>query len=161
MKRVVVIAVVLMLALSTVPVRAQDGELQCSQADIDAAIDEATALLQTGEYADLVAARSVLAAVDSLCLGLDFEGDADMVSDPVYVPEGLYRVTVTTEKYFIMHVMKLEGSCGHASFGSLFNVGEGEANNGADSLLESEGCEALWDISNVSAPYTVTFEKLK
>jgi hypothetical protein len=109
MKRIVML-LVLALIFAAVPVAAQDDTgLQCGNADTQAALENALALLsnaQTGDvtaqYAAIVEARMALAAVDSLCLGLDFEGTAGTVHGPMYVPAGIYRVKVATTQFFIM-----------------------------------------------------------
>ena len=106
--------------------------------------------------------RTKLAEIDSTCLGLDLEGTAGTVHGPFYVPKGIYRVRVATESFFIMHGTLLEGECGDSYGGEfgLFNE-SGEGAFQAEKVLKSDGCLVLWETSNVFAPYTVTFEKLR
>ena len=153
------LCLMLLLLGSIASVHAQDEE--CDPAAVATASETAIGLLQTGEYGDLVEARGILAALDSVCLGLDFEGETETVSDPVVIPAGLYRVTVSGDTYFIMDVVPLEGECGARSYGKLFNLMDDQVAAGAAAVLESEGCTAVWEISNIRGPYRVTFEKLK
>jgi hypothetical protein len=166
---IILIVLCATLILAGSMARAQDGgELKCTDADVSAAVDEALAGLQAAQGQDAATAyeatrqvKAELATLDSLCLGLDFEGSAtNVVSDPVIIPAGVYRVTVTTNGYFMMSGTVLEGRCTDAI--NLFILSEGDAVTGAQAVLESEGCTVLWEISTVSAPpYTVTFEKIK
>lgn len=155
------------LALSPVPSAvAQDGNgLVCAPEDVQTVLDDALAALTAAQsasmddqYSAIVETRAMLATLDSRCLGLDFEGTAEIVTDSVYIPAGIYRVTVTTEGYFIMHETVLSGSCKFSRLG--LNVSAGDATQGAQALFNSDGCTLLWEISNVTAPYTVSFEKM-
>ena len=169
MKRMAIV-LILVLILTALPTAAQeDTGLQCSNADTQAALDKALALLgdaQAGDaaaqYAAIVEARTALAEVDSLCLGLDFEGTAGTVHGPLYVPEGIYRVKVATTKFFIMNGAVLEGECGDSYNGEfgLFNEMSG-GDFEAEKVFKSEGCTVLFETSNIFGPYQVTFEKLK
>jgi hypothetical protein len=164
------LAFVLVLAVLVIaPVRAQEGgELKCSLEDTSAALQTAADLIASvqgqdvaAQYAATVDIRAALTALDSACLGLDFEGSANLVSDIVYVPKGVYRVTVVTDGYFIMDFLLLDGDCKATSYAGLFNVSSGEASTGAQSAFKSDGCSLIWQIENVTMPYKVTFEKLK
>jgi hypothetical protein len=145
---------------------AQDGdELQCSDADILAALDLALAQLQEAKSQEASAAlasiaevREMLAELDAQCFGLTFSGTASTVHGPVYVPEGIYRISVTAQKFFIMRHTVLDGDCGDPF--SIFNeMGDGEFT--AQVVFESEGCSALFETSDIFGPYTVTFEKIR
>lgn len=94
------------------------------------------------------------------CHGLEFEGDSDRVLGPVMFPDGFFRATVTTEGYFIAEIVPVSGTCETARFGGLFNVSSGDATNGAESLLTTEGCTALIQTSIVNAPWTLTFDNI-
>jgi hypothetical protein len=168
-RRSLVLVALLIFVFTIGSIHAQEGaEVQCTSDDLNAAlgpvIDQLTAA-QTQDaaaaYESIVAARESLAALDSSCLGLDFEGTADTVSDPAYVPAGLYRVTVVTEGYFILKSLVVEGECEGTSYGSLFAVTEGRAKTGAQAAFKSDGCTVIWETSSVSAPYAVSFERMK
>lgn len=94
---------------------------------------------------------------------LSFSGDKDTVIGPVDIPAGTYRATATTAGYIIVHISALSGECGAGTRGSsdrLFSNSEGEATNGAESILISKACNALLEVSNITAPWTLEFEKL-
>ena len=155
MKRVILIIVVVLAGLVW-PANAQEGEttLKCSDQDTSAALQTAADLIAgaqgqdvTAQYAAIVDARSALAAVDSACLGLDFQGSGMTVSDPVFVPAGIYRVTVTTADSFVMDATVLDGECEASSIMGLFTILGEDAANGAQAVFKSEGCLTLWEIS--------------
>jgi len=146
---------------------AQDGnELQCGDADIDSAIDLAVAQLQEAKSQDasaalasIVAVREMLAELDAQCLGLEFSGTAGTVHGPVTVPEGIYRVSVSTSQFFIMQHEVLDGDCG--DWGAIFNEMMHDGEFTAETIFKSEGCSVLFETSNIFGPYTVTFEKIQ
>jgi hypothetical protein len=167
MKRLLMVFWVLALVLPG-GVQAQDsGEpLKCSDQDTAAALQTAIDTLTAAQdqdaaaqYAAAVEAKVMLAALDSVCLGLDFEGVTATVHDPIYIPAGLYRVTATTSGFFILQGTILDGSCDEEY--AYFNLMMDRATTGAQITFESQGCTMLWETSNISAPYSVTFEKLK
>ena len=160
MRRVIVLIV--LVSLLVVAGIVQGQEPICSDEDVQAVIDEALTLLEGGDYQSAVEARGKLAALDSVCLGLDFKGTAGSVHGPLDIPEGIYRVTIATNDFFIMKGTILEGECGDSYDGEfiLFNeFGTGEFE--VEKILKSDGCSVLLETSNIFAPYTVTFEKLK
>lgn len=149
--------------------RAQDSdELHCSDDDVFAAIDDALALLEEAKSQDSFTAfesvsvlRAMLAELDTECRGLTFSGNAGTVHGPVTVPEGIYRVSVTTNRFFIMGGVVLEGSCGDG-FDTLYVFNEhADGDFTAETIFRSKGCSALFETSNVFGPYTVTFEKVQ
>lgn len=168
MKRLSMLVVIVMGILAITPTFAQEPpELKCSTAATQEIIDSVIGTLSDvpaddvqAHYIAVQEAQAQLARIDSLCLGLDFKGTANIVSDPVYVPAGLYRVTATSADSFFLYMTPLEGECGPRYGEALFSVsGEGAA-NGAQALLFSEGCLAIWETNYINAPYTVTFERL-
>jgi hypothetical protein len=163
MKRMLLLAVIIFVL--TGPVVSAQEEIQCPAADVEVAIATALDTLTaaqgqdaTTQYAAAVQARSTLAALDSACLGLDFEGSDATVTDPVYVPAGIYRVAATTEGYMTVLPTILEGDCGSDFY---FILSAGEATEGAQAVFQSEGCSLIWEVSNVTEPFEVTFEKIK
>lgn len=146
-----------------------DDELQCDDTDISTIIDTVLSQLQEAKsqeastaLASIVEIRRTLAELDARCLGLAFTGTAATVHGPVYVPEGIFRTSVTTQDFFIMTGVVLEGECGDSYEGEfiVFNeFGGGEFT--AETIFRSEGCSALLETSNIFAPYTVTFEKVR
>jgi hypothetical protein len=92
---------------------------------------------------------------------LDFEGTIDVVTDPIGVPEGIYRATLKTADQAVnIEMVVLEGECyvGNTSWNkSLFSYSE----NGAQSVLTSKGCKLIWQAENVHSSFNVTFEKVQ
>lgn len=134
-------------------------------------LDEAEAAVDENDFEGAVAAmseaNSLIALAESDCLGLSFSGDSETVVGPQYIPEGVYRVKVATDGFFIMEATVLEGECEGSSFGALFNLfstdtAGGETDRVSEAIFTSEGCEVLWEISNVlMGGYEVTFEKVR
>lgn len=107
--------------------------------------------------------RAAISEYTIACTGLAFSSEQDgqqPVIGPVTIPEGIYRVTATTEGYLIAKVDVLNGECGDG-YGSLFNVTSGTASNGAQEVFESAGCEALISVSNAQEAWKLEFEKLR
>lgn len=81
------------------------------------------------------------------------------VLGPVKLPTGIYRVTVVTNGFFIAKVETLSGMC-ETGFIGLFNLSSGDANAGTSNILESDECEALIAISNVTEPWFLEIEQI-
>ncbi len=175
MYRLVLIPLICALLVPGV-VSAQDGdELQCSETDIGAVIDGAIGMLTdarsrepTQAYQLALQARNTLFTLDGMCLGLNFEGNTDTVYDPVFVPSGVYRVTLTAAAGSIMRLeaLVLDGKCQEFYEAGedfrLFGVGsDQDASKGVQALLQSDGCTVIWNTWWVDSPYTVTFEKIR
>jgi hypothetical protein len=78
------------------------------------------------------------------------------VIGPVTLPTGIYRVTAKTDGFMIAAVETLEGTCETSILG-LFSLSQGQASNGASTILSSENCEALFTISNTQSAWTLDF----
>ena len=162
MRRVMVLIVLVSVLIGVVSAQAQ--EPQCSDEDVQAVIDEALAVLSGGGYESTIQARQVLAQADVMCLGLDFEGTTDMVGEPVYVPEGLYRATLEINgdenDWMDTDLLVLEGDCYEGTRSGNVDLFDW-ASSGDESVLTSEGCTVIFVTEYTTAPYTVIFEKLK
>ena len=168
MKRIGVVVLAALLLVSAVSVWAQDDAPVC---DAAATADMLAGLVEALRTADspieaIGAVRDAATEAAAACSGLNFNSDDEglmPVIGPVEIPEGLYRVTLTTEGYFIMHIDPLSGNCGEGRMfsGSAYNLMAGDAKDGAQVVINSEGCEALFSISNVTKPWTLSFEKLR
>lgn len=102
---------------------------------------------------------SLHAAVVSLradLRGLRFTGTANTLLDPFILPAGTYRVHLTTAGHAFVDVYDMQGK----DLKSLFIVGTGEASAGQSTFFVSTGQQILVEISYVSAPFTLEFEKL-
>ncbi len=167
-----VFALAVIILLIPLPLAAQDLVEDCTTdmlaeqltrfdqllADASAALeeDDPIAALDT-----LTLLRAHLATLDATCWGFVFEDDAATVLGPVYLPVGLYRVTVTTPGFFIADTETLSGTCGPAGWGGLFNITRDRATTGAETVFRvEEPCTFLILTSNVSEPYTLSFEAL-
>jgi hypothetical protein len=107
--------------------------------------------------------RAAISEYTVACTGLNFSSEQDgmqPVIGPVEIPEGIYRVTATTEGGIISKIDVLSGECGGYG-GSLVSAPKGQANNGAQVVFESAGCEALVSITLSTDAWTLAFEKLR
>lgn len=94
---------------------------------------------------------------------LSFSGDADTVIGPVDIPAGTYRATATTDGYLIVHITAISGECGAGTSRlseGLFSLSKDDATNGAEAIFTSRDCSALMEVSLVSVPWTLEFEKV-
>jgi hypothetical protein len=167
--RITALILVILLLIPALVVTAQDETEDCDYTKAIETITELTALLPDAddpvEVMDEI--TSVIAAAKIECSGLSFNSDDDgleAVIGPVDIPEGLYRATATADGFLAVQIEPLEGDCGPTGFGSaIFNLSQGDAVDGAESLLESDGCSALIITSNTGFTplWTLTFEKLR
>jgi len=88
--------------------------------------------------------------------GLSFEGASDTLSDPFELPEGTYRVHLTTTMFAIVKLFDMQGD----QVKTLFNVAMDTATRGVSTLFRSTGGRFMLEVSNTSAPYVVLFERL-
>lgn len=152
---------VFLTALLTGPAGAQESP-QCDGAayaelatDVSVIVDD----LATGDAGVLDRLIDELMTFRAGCTGLSFEGDSNQVLGPVEIPAGVYRATVTTDGYMVSDLTVMDGTC-EAGIMGLFLLTEGRATDGAETVVESEGCTALIEISNTTAPWTLVFERL-
>jgi len=87
--------------------------------------------------------------------GSFFSGQADMLTDPFILPEGIYRVHFTTEGFGAVKTVVLDSS---DSDKLLFNLAPGDASGGASTVYRSHGSRIMIQFSNISAPYKLVFE---
>lgn len=170
MKRICgLLLLLVLLAVSAVSVWAQEDEApECDAAATADVLAELVEALRTAEnpIEALGAVRDAASLATAACSGLSFNSDDEglmPVIGPIEIPEGVYRVTLVTEGYFIMKVDALDGACGEGTrmSSNAFNVGRDSATNGAEVVIISEGCEALLSVSNVTKSWTLGFEKLR
>ena len=90
--------------------------------------------------------------------GSSFSGQADMLTDPFVLPEGICRVHFTTEGFGAVKAIVLDGS---ESDRLLFNLAPGEASEGASTVYRSRGSRIMVQFSNVLAPYKLVFEQIE
>lgn len=173
MKRLVLLLMfVLLLSLLTTPTLAQENTTTgCDVNTLTAAITEiigtlesAQASLEGGDTASSVAtlfdAENALANLRLQCSGMTFQGSAATVLGPIDFPDGTYRVTATTSGFFIAELQPISGTCETQLFGSLFTLMSGQATSGAEATFTARSCSTLVNVSNITAPWTLTFENL-
>jgi len=117
---------------------------------------------ESGEW-DINMADVPTAPIGSNLATLSFNSDElglQPVIGPLQIPSGIYILTATTEQFIIVEMQALRGECTSAGFGSLFNVSSGRASDGAETLLISDDCEALFSVGNTRAPWTLEFARL-
>lgn len=91
---------------------------------------------------------------------LDFEGSGNMVSNPISVPEGIYRVSLETEGTSVtVEMVVLWGECyiGNATYDHTVFSSEG---NSAQTLITSEECDVVWQVE-ADGSFKMTFEKVR
>jgi len=102
---------------------------------------------------------NAIARVRAACAGFSFEGRNAKLIGPITLEEGRYRVRVTTPGFFSASLEVLDGTCDAGIMG-LFNLFQGQATDGAEALLTSNGCETLINTQNVTDEWTLTIERL-
>jgi hypothetical protein len=90
--------------------------------------------------------------------GSFFSCQADMLTDPFILPEGIYRVHFTTEGFGAVKTVVLDSS---DSDKLLLNLAPGEASEGASTVYKSQGNRIMLQFSNISAPYKLVFEPIR
>ncbi len=138
----------------------------CRPEEISGQLDDILALLTAAKDLDavgrleaMVNARMAMSFQVSYCAGLDLAGERDRVFEPMYIPAGIYRVTATTEGSLHLTGARIGGDCLDAI--GLFNIATGDAVDGEEQMFAAESaCALVWAADNVSAPFTVTWEKL-
>ena len=88
--------------------------------------------------------------------GWRLSGNANMLSDPVDLPAGTYRVHFTTEGFGAVKLYNMQGELDSL----LFNLAPGEASDGASTLFRSSGDRVMLEFSNISESYVLVFESL-
>lgn len=167
--------ILLVLFTFTLPTLAQEKSVLC---DVDNFTEEAIPVLQ--EWFDeiqqavddgdpdlalhhLRVLENRAAMFRSMCSAWVFNSDLEglqPVIGPVLFLDGIYRARVTTENFIIVKITTIAGDCGRD--GSIFNESKGEAIDGSEKVFETaEGCTALIEMSNISAPWTLEFELIK
>ncbi|MBL8147770.1 MAG: hypothetical protein JNL34_15435 [Anaerolineae bacterium] len=166
MRKLGLFAVIVMALLVSIGVIAQDSSLEsfneCDLAGLSSAITESIASAGDDEETlDTVLgeAASAISRVRAACAGLSFEGNNAKLIGQITLDEGHYRVRVTTPGFFSASLDVLDGGC-NAGFMGLFNLFQGQATDGAEVLVTSQGCEALVNTQNVTDAWTLSFEKL-
>lgn len=118
---------------------------------MDKGDDEGALALLDSLHAAVIEARARIT-------GSFFSGQADMLTDPFVLPEGVYRVHFTTEGFGTVETIVLDEP---DSDRLLFNLFAGAASEGASTIYRSRGNRIMIQFSNISAPYKLVFEQIE
>lgn len=149
---------------------AQDETAPCDQSVYNAAaesLDGFTARLrnESEDHTAVLMELSTFAATqNAACSGLNFSSETDgqnPLIGPIEIPAGLYRVTFTTSGRGLIDLAAIDGECEAERGGNMFAALDGEALEGIEGLVTSEGCEALITFDRMSEDWTLTFEKIR
>lgn len=152
----------------TIPVLAQESDHPLCQPEamksiLEEMVPQMNASSQEAWLSNLIDLRTSLVMLEEACLGLGYSSNEEglqPVIGPVPIPSGVYRATFTTTGFGIVDVEAVSGTC-ETGFGSLFNVSQGQADDGAqNTLTASDSCMALIQVSNTREPWTLEFETL-
>lgn len=168
------LVVVLLVFGTTLLVLAQAGEPMANpdcaadqlgevQGQIDQYYTDAQTALRDGDVRgwldNLQSISRLTSSLRAFCDGYVFEGDAEgsesQVIGPIVFEPGVYIVTATTDGFMLVHIEDLSESCGTLTMG----LSEGEATEGAQQVfrVDDEPCNALLEISNLTADWRVEF----
>jgi hypothetical protein len=158
-----VVLTVLALATFAAPTIAQENKSAC---DPGAVIRKANGLTTKGDNkADMEALMKLAADIQAQnvsCSGYTFTGKSSKLIGPFELPKGNYKTTLTTRNRFTARLSVLNGQCqGSSNSASYYSMSAGEALNGAEAVIRSEGCRLVIETSDVRAPWTLTIEPLE
>jgi len=161
MKRRMVVVVIATLLITIVgalgapssvdSLRAHENSVQEIIALADKGDDDGALALLNSLHAAVIEARAKIT-------GLFFSGQANMLTDPFVLPEGVYRVHFTTEGSGAVEIIVLDGT---DSEEFLFNAFGGSASKGASTFYRSRGSRIMVQFSNIYAPYKLVFERIE
>jgi len=153
--------------LIVVPVAAQESASEC---DLTALVEAMGIASDTITVGDMDATLTALLDLENLisrtraeCAGLAFnnqsEGQSPVIG-PITLDAGVWISTVETDGYLAAQITILDGTCDWG-FGALYNLTQGQGVGGAQTIIQSEGCTILIEISNTREPWTLTFEQVQ
>jgi hypothetical protein len=161
---VIVLVAVLLVAVSPgTSTNAQDNKTACDPGSL---IKRANGLTAKGDNkADMETLMKLATDIQNqnvACSGHTFTGKSSTLIGPMDLPKGNYKTTLTTRGRFTARLSVLSGDCkGSSSTASYYSVTSGEATNGAEAVLRSEGCRLVIESSNVRGPWTLTVSPLE
>lgn len=110
----------------------------------------------------LLKLRDQIDAQYAACDGLFFKGTGNKAIGPITLDSGTYQVHLVTSGYFILDLKVISGTCSsNGDTTSVFIITGGQATDGADITLDSNGCRVLLLPSNISAPWTLAMTLLQ
>lgn len=82
------------------------------------------------------------------------------VIGPIDFPSGRWKATATTGGFIIAKVEATSGTCDDGFLG-LFNLGLGQATDGAETTFTSRDCRGVITISNTQQEWTLRFDPIR
>lgn len=171
MRRGLIVLIVLLLAMVGV-VSAQDEDNLCDGDNLSAVADmlegAAAAIREGSEDLPILlqALQLMVSYTIADCNGLTFSSEIEGLQPtmgPFMIEEGIYIARATTTGFFIAEFTVLDGACGEGDRmgDSIFILNQGEADSGAEVVVQSEGCEVLMSIGTATEDWTIEFEKIR
>lgn len=172
MKKLVVLIVMLVsTGLSVAPTIAQDATDACSQDSVNLAIAAVAKAAQDAQAADgpkaavdvLAEVNGQIAALQAECNGMSFSGTTNGVIGPIELPEGIYKAVADTTGFMTAQINPIDGDChqGAGDFGTPLLYMLSDKATDAQSVISSDGCTALIEVTVVAAEWSLRIEKIK
>lgn len=79
------------------------------------------------------------------------------VIGPIDLTDGVYRVRAVTSGFMIVTPEVTKGTCQLTSVFGMFNLSQGQGEQGAEVLLIAEGCQLILSVSNTTQDWTLEF----
>lgn len=166
--RTLALSVIILLVVS--PVFSQDSPITCTAAQgteslsvLQSMLTEIETAFDSGQDVALLLEnlltlqssinKTRLQCAGSILSGEPQEGRASIVLDPLFIPAGIYRLTLTTSDTIYISSEQLQGDCDLLALAPS----AGDAANGYQEIFESEGCQILIEV-NANAPWQIIFE---
>lgn len=166
--RFLLVLVIVFLGTAALLTRAQETALQppaaCDHQQIVTDLQTKTTALNPDAdtfLTDLQDIQAYIAGEHFKCSGLSLSGEPvsgkqSVVLGPYAIPDGLYRLTMTSSEQIRITADKLAGKCGTISFSAK----TGEATNGTEDTVKfSENCQFVLTI-DAAGPWALVFEPL-
>lgn len=133
----------------------------CTEDETQAFTDSLLALIQSpaegGLFEQLDALQNAVMTHRWKCTGMVLSGEPEagkavVVLGPISIPDGIYRVTLTTDEFFILGATELSGDCR-----LHFAESDGDASAGTEQIYEyDDDCTMLLEIE-AEAPWEIRF----
>jgi hypothetical protein len=152
MRRIIVGLAVVLCVMTGAFAQDLEKESTCDDAAMATFLEELTALIGTQtdyktpfEFLDAIALAvetQRFTCSGMVLSGVPVEGSSKVILGPIKIPDGLYRVVMTSPDDILIQFTKLSGDCFYSNF-----FAEGDATNGSEELLETEDdCEVLIEV---------------
>jgi hypothetical protein len=161
-----VFAVLMMLVVVSGGLFAQDTTALepvdvCTEEETQVFVDSVMELIQTpaegGLFEQLDMLQDAIETHRWKCSGMVMSGEPEagkavVVLGPISIPDGIYRVSLTTDEFFILGATELSGDCR-----LHFAASDGDASAGMEQIYEyDDDCTMLLEIE-AEAPWEIRF----